>query len=348
MKLVIDLAKKGKGAVEPNPMVGCVIVKNNKVIGKGWHRYFGANHAEIEALNAAGSNARGADLYVTLEPCNSFGKRPPCTKAIVDAGIKRVFFAVKDPNVSNSRVYLEKNGVEVSSGLLNKQAKVLIKNYLKHLKIQPKITIKVAMTLDGKIATEKFDSKWITSQKSRDFVHKLRSKYDAVFVGFNTALKDNPRLTAHNKGKNPVRVVVDSKLKLPKSYHLFDGETTTIIIYDEKIKTIPAYLKKEKIILAPVNMRSAKKDFNVIVKKLNDLSVKTVLIEGGGEIISSVLFSNAADDIYLFTAPKIIGGKNAVSVVGGKGVAKISGAVKVKNMAVKKIGGDLLITGKLK
>ncbi len=347
MKTAIALAKNGEGRVYPNPMVGCVIVKNDKIAGRGWHKFFGAKHAEADALEDAGRKARGADLYVTLEPCNSHGKRPPCTKAIIEAGIKRVFVAAKDPGVSKSREVLEKNGVAVHYGILKKEAQYLIKDYLRHLKTKPQVTVKAAMTLDGKIATSKYDSKWITSEKSRSFTHALRSRYDAVLVGANTALKDNPYLTAHAKGKNPVRIVIDSKLKLPPKAHLLDGFVPTVVIYDEKT-AIPKHFKKEYVVLAPVNIAKAKKDFKVIIGKLDDLSLKKILIEGGGNVISSALFSGVVDDICVFIAPKIIGGSNAVSVVGGKGVEKISDALKVKDMKVKKIGADLLVTGKIR
>lgn len=348
MKTAITLAKKGGDKVYPNPMVGCVIVKDNKIIGKGWHDYFGGNHAEINALSEAGEKANGADMYVTLEPCNSYGKRPPCTEAIIKAGIKKVFFAVKDPNVSRSRERLESNGIEVFSGLMEKEAKKLIKVYLDHLKKKCRVTIKAAMTLDGKLATGTYDSKWITSEQSRRFAHKLRTKYDAILVGTNTALKDNPALDSHSQGKNPVRVVVDAKLKLSGKYNLLNGKIPTVVIYDKKVKKIPPVFKKEGIILAAVDIASAKKDFNIIIEKLNSMSLKTVLIEGGGAIISSAVFSKCVDDLYIFIAPKIIGGGNSVSVVGGRGVEKIADAVKVKNMRVKKIASDILITGKIK
>ncbi|MCA6079360.1 MAG: bifunctional diaminohydroxyphosphoribosylaminopyrimidine deaminase/5-amino-6-(5-phosphoribosylamino)uracil reductase RibD [Endomicrobium sp.] len=349
MQIALNLAKKGKGKVYPNPLVGCVIVKDNKVVGKGWHQHFGGNHAEINALRDAGGNAEGADLYVTLEPCNSYGKKPPCTLAIVKAGIKRVYYAIPDSNVSGSREVLQKNNIEVYEGLLKKQAEVLIKDYLKYLKSKPKVSVKAAMTLDGKIATYEYDSKWITSEESRNFVHKMRSRYDAVLVGTNTALKDNPFLTTHSKNlKNPIRVVIDSKLKLPESHHLFDVCIPTIVIYDSNVKSIPEHLKKEGIILSPIDIDAARKDFNVVVKKLNYLSLKRILIEGGSEIIASALFSNAVNDIYFFIAPKIAGGKTAISVVGGAGVKKISESLPVKNMKVKKVGFDLLVTGRIK
>jgi diaminohydroxyphosphoribosylaminopyrimidine deaminase/5-amino-6-(5-phosphoribosylamino)uracil reductase len=349
MQIAINLASKGKGKVYTNPLVGCIIVKDNKIVGGGWHEYFGGNHAEINALADAGKNTKGADLYVTLEPCNSYGKKPPCTLAIIKAGIKRVYYALGDKKVLGSREILEKNGIEVYEGLLKKQVKPLISDYLKHLKKPHKVSVKAAMTLDGKIATYNYDSKWITSRVSRNIAYKMRSRYDAIVVGSNTAIKDNPSLTSHSKKlKNPIRVVIDSYLKLPKTHNLLNGNIPTIVICDLSITNIPNHLKKEGIILAPIDINAAKKDFNVIIKKLNSFSLKSVLIEGGSKIISSALFSNVVDDVYFFIAPKIIGGKDAISVVGGAGVDKISEALGVKNMKVKKIGQDFLITGRLK
>jgi diaminohydroxyphosphoribosylaminopyrimidine deaminase/5-amino-6-(5-phosphoribosylamino)uracil reductase len=348
MQLAIKLAKRGKGKVYTNPLVGCVIVKNGKIVGKGWHNCFGGDHAEVGALTDAGGNAYGADMYVTLEPCNSYGKKPPCTLAIIKSGVKRVYYAVPDSNVSGTKEVLERCGVEVHSGILKEQAKELIKDYLRYLRSKSKVSVKVAMTLDGKIATCEYDSKWITSEKSRNFVHKMRSKYDAVLVGTVTAIRDNPHLDAHSKKlKSPLRVVIDSKLKVPKSHHLFDASIPTIVVYDLSVVDIPEYLKKEGIILAPVDITLAKKKFSVIIEKLNSLSIRRVLIEGGSEVIASALFSKTVDDVYFFIAPKIVGGKNAVPVVGGTGVKKILNSLNVKNMKVRKMGQDLLITGML-
>jgi diaminohydroxyphosphoribosylaminopyrimidine deaminase/5-amino-6-(5-phosphoribosylamino)uracil reductase len=349
MQVAIDLAKRGTDKVYTNPLVGCLVVKDDKIVGRGWHQYFGGEHAEVNALADAGKNAKSADLYVTLEPCNSYGKKPPCTLAIIRAGIKRVYYAMSDSNVSGGIEVLRKNGIEVYGGLLKKQVKILIKDYLMHLKNKSRISIKAAMTLDGKIATYKYDSKWITSEKSRDLVHKMRSQYDAVLVGANTVLKDDPFLTTHSKNlKNPMKVVIDSKLKLSKSCHLFDAGAPTIIIYDSGIKKIPNHLNRDGVVLAPVDIIAAKKDFGVIIKKLGSISVKKILIEGGSEVITSALFSDVVDDVYFFIAPKIIGGKNSIPVVGGIGVKKISESLRIKNMKVKKIGFDLLVTGQVK
>jgi diaminohydroxyphosphoribosylaminopyrimidine deaminase/5-amino-6-(5-phosphoribosylamino)uracil reductase len=350
MRMAIELAKRGQGKVYPNPMVGCVIVKDNKVVGKGWHKYFGGKHAEVNALEEALEDARGADLYVTLEPCDRYGKRPPCRVEIIKAGIKRVFFSLADKKVKRTKRVFEKKGIEVFEGLLKKEAKVLVREYVKFLRSKPQVTIKAAMTLDGKIATSKYDSKWITEGKAREIVHKMRSCYDAVVVGGNTAFKDNPFLSSHGKGeRNPVRVVIDSKLRLPKRYHLLDRRGCTIVIYDTNVQKIPNHLlNKENIILAQVDIKAAKKDFNIIVKKLNSLSIKRILIEGGSEIIASALFSKSVDDIYLFVAPKIIGGREAIPLVGGRGVDKIDKALKVRRLKIREIGTDLLIRGRMR
>jgi diaminohydroxyphosphoribosylaminopyrimidine deaminase/5-amino-6-(5-phosphoribosylamino)uracil reductase len=348
MKMAIDLAKNGAGKVEPNPMVGCVIVNDGKIVSKGWHHYFGAEHAEIDALSKAGKKAENADLYVTLEPCNSYGKKPPCSHSILKAKIRRVFYAVKDPNESGSETFLKNHNIEVYGGLLKKEASFLIKEHLKHIKIKNRVSIKAAMTLDGKIASHIYDSKWITSKKARDFVHKLRSGYDAVLIGTNTALKDNPFLTSHLKGRNPIRVVIDANLRIPQNANILNNESSTIIFYDKSVQKMKEHFYRDNIILAPIDIKKAKRDFNIIIEKLNLFAVKTILIEGGGQTIASALFSKSVDDIYFFIAPKIIGGQNAVSVVGGVGIEKIKNALMIKDASVKKIGRDFLFKGRIK
>lgn len=349
MEIAIKLAKNGINKVYPNPLVGCVIVKDNKIIAKSYHKCFGGHHAEVNAILDAGKNAVGADLYVTLEPCNSYGKQPPCTKAIIDSKIKRVFYAVEDEKKYNSMETLQRAGIKVYGGLLQNQAKKLLSDYLKHEKLVPKLTIKAAVSLDGKIATRTYDSKWITCQKSRDYVHKLRTKYDAILVGTNTALKDNPFLTSHNKGKNPIRVVIDSNLKLKANSNLLNTNySSTVVLYDKNISVIPKHFIKEGIVLRPIDINKAKKDFSLIIKNLNEISLKTILIEGGGEIITSALSSKIVNDLYLFVAPKIIGGKNAIQFVSGDGVAFVKNALKVKIMKTKKMDKDILIYGRLK
>lgn len=344
MKTAVKLAQNGGSDVYPNPQVGCVIVKDNKIVGQGYHEFFGGPHAEINALAQAGKNAAAADLYVTLEPCNTYGKRPPCVQAILKSGIKRVFFAINDPYSAKGADFLRANGVEVCGGVCKKEASALVKDFFRHKKSKPLISMKAAMTLDGKIATSVYDSKWISSAKSRDFVHKLRTRYDAVLIGKNTALEDNPALTSHGKGRNPIRVLIDFNLDVPPDYYLYGGSVPTIVVYDERQKIM--YPGVEKMIFVPVDASKAKKDFKIIRDTLLGLGIKTILIEGGGEIFSSALFSGCVDDLYIFIAPKIIGGKNAVSVVGGAGVDRIDYALKIKNMRISKFGDDFLVRGK--
>ena len=351
MNAALKLARKEGDFVFPNPLVGCVIVKNGKIIGEGCHKFFGGAHAEANALGAAGKNAAGADMYVTLEPCSSFGKTPPCAQAIIAAKIKRVFYAHSDVNKKNAGLgarILRRAGVDVHAGPLAARARVLNKKFIKHMtRGGIRTDVKFAMSLDGKIASETFDSKWITCKESRNFVHALRSKYDAVIVGTNTVLKDNPFLTSRGKGKNPVRVVIDENLQTPAGYNVFDGAAVTVFVCGGKIKNIPPRFKKEKVTVLKIDFKKFKKDFKVLTRKLRGCGIKKILIEGGGETISSALFSGAADGVYAFAAPKIIGGRAAVTPVGGNGVNFVSDALKIKNMKVRKTGRDFLFTGDL-
>ena len=239
IKMTFNLAKKAKGLVYPNPMVGCVLVKNNKVISTGYHKFFGASHAEAQAINSCKTNVAGSTLYVNLEPCNNWGKCPPCVDLIIKSKIKKVVCCMKDPNPLTKGTSLKKlkqAGIEIVNDILEKQAKQLNKQYIKHItKVKPYIVIKTAMSLDGKIASYTGDSKWISNGKSRNFVHKLRTKFDAILVGTNTILKDNPVLSSHNQGKNPIRIILDKNLKIPKDYNVLDGTIPTIIFYDKKI-----------------------------------------------------------------------------------------------------------------
>ncbi len=348
MRIVLSLAQKGKGYVFPNPLVGALIVKDGKIISKGYHKYFGAPHAEVEAINSADKkNVAGSTLYVNLEPCNNWGKCPPCVDLIIKSKIKTVVCAMKDPNSltgGKSFKKLKHAGIEVITGILEKDAVKLNKEYVKNIKSTKQyIIVKSAVSLDGKIATETGDSKWISNEKSRKFVRQLRTKFDAILAGTNTVLKDNPILSSHGYGKNPIRVIVDEKLKIPKNYNVLDGTIPTIILYDEKIKKVPAYFKKDCIKLVGINFKEAKKDFNVIMKKLKQMALKKILIEGGGEINSSVLKTKKVDEVILFVAPIIVGGRNAKTFVEGEGVKYIRNALNFSNIKVKKFNNDVAI-----
>ena len=352
MQLVLDLAKKGNGYVFPNPMVGALLVKDGKIISKGYHKYFGAAHAEADAINSSKTNVAGSTLYVNLEPCNNWGKCPPCVDLIIKSKIKTVVCAMKDPNPLTSGKSFKKlrsAGITVINGILEKQAKQLNKEYINNIKkIKPYILIKSAVSLDGKIATYMGDSKWISNEKSRKFVHKLRTKFDAILVGTNTVLKDNPMLSSRGYGKNPVRVILDEKLKIPSNYNVVDGTIPTIILYDENIKKIPKHFNKDCIKLVPINFKKAKKDFNVIIDKLNKMALKRILIEGGGEINSSVIGSKKVDEVILFIAPIIVGGRNAKTFVEGDGVKFIKDSLKFKKVEMINFGTDIAIFAKQK
>ena len=350
MQLVLDLAKKGNGYVFPNPMVGAILVKDNKIISKGYHKYFGASHAEVQAINSSKVNVEGSILYVNLEPCNNWGKCPPCVDLIIKSKIKNVVCAMKDPNpLTSGKSFkkLQESGITVINGVLEKQAIKLNKEYIKHIKkVKPYILVKSAVSLDGKIATYTGDSKWISNEKSRKFVHKLRTHFDAILIGTNTVLKDNPMLSSRGYGKNPIRVILDENLKIPANYNVIDGTIPTIILYDEKIKRIPKHFNKDCIKLIPLNFNKAKKNFNVIIEKLNKMALKRILIEGGGEINSSVLKTGKVDEILLFVAPIIVGGRNAKTFVEGDGIKYIKDSLKFEKVAVKKFGKDIAIFAK--
>lgn len=350
MKAALVLAAKGRGYVYPNPMVGCVLVKDGKIIAKGYHKFFGAEHAEAQAIRIAGDKAKDCILYVNLEPCNKWGKRPPCVDLIIKSKIKKIVCSMIDPNdhaAGKSFEKLKRSGIEVISGILEKEAVQLNKEYINHIKkIKQYITVKSAVSLDGKIATSKGDSKWITNNKSRDFVHKIRTEYDAILIGTNTVLKDNPLLSSHGKGKNPIRLILDEKLATPSYYKIINSKIPTMIFYDQNLKNIPEYFLKDFVKLIPVDFKAAKKNFNIIIDKLHNMSLKRIFVEGGGEINASVLKTGKVNEIMLFIAPLIVGGRNAKTFVEGNGRDYIKDSLKIKKITVKKFGDDILLTGK--
>lgn len=319
MRLAIKLAKKAEGMTSPNPIVGAVIVKNNKIIGTGYHKKCGLPHAEINALREAGPKAKGADLYVTLEPCDHYGRTPPCTGAIIASGIKKVVIAVKDPNpINNGRGVkkLRRNGIRVESGVLAEEAAAMNKPYIKFItKGLPYITIKVAQSLDGKIATRTGDSKWISSEDSRRYVHMLRGKVDAVMVGAKTILKDDPALLSNSsKNKQPMRIIVAGKTKIPRSAKVFSTIDRSPVIVAKSLK-----------------------------EALSQKNVTSILVEGGGELIASLLEKGLVDKILIFIAPRIIGGRSAKTAVEGTGVAYIKDAINFKKISIRRFKKDILI-----
>ena len=316
MDLALELAEKGRGYVNPNPMVGAVVVKNGEIVGKGWHKYFGGPHAEVYALDEAGEKAEGATIYVTLEPCSHFGKTPPCVEKIKKFKIKKCVIACLDPNplvAGRGKKILEEAGIEVVVGVREKEAKSLNKVFMKYItEKNPYLFLKCAITLDGKIATNYNDSKWITNEKSREKVQLLRHEYMGIMVGINTLINDNPRLTARvENGINPYRIVVDPHFRIPLESNFVslgsEDEKSIVItslenINNEKISE----LEKNKIKI--VYMEGYEFSVDEILKKIGELKIDSVLLEGGSYLISKAFAENRIDGGEIFIAPKILGG----------------------------------------
>lgn len=360
MRLAMQLAGNAIGRTSPNPLVGAVIVKDNRVVGCGWHRKAGTPHAEVHALNQAGELAQGADVYVTLEPCAHYGKTPPCAKALVEAKVKNVYGGLLDVNpkvAGKGFKILEDAGIHVEYGFLQdelrKQNEVFFK-WIEHKK--PFVVLKAAMTLDGKIATATGQSKWITNETSRAYGYKLRDIYDGIMVGINTVIEDNPMLTSRvDGGKNPIRIVVDSSLKI---------DINANVVQDKSAKTIIATTdkaNKDKILklqAQDVDVIVVDKDENdkVDIEKLLDIlgqqnigqqNICSILVEGGATLSGSFVAKKLVDKVYFFIAPKIIGGKEAKTPVAGTGILNLQEALALKDIQIEKLEEDILIIGRV-
>lgn len=349
MELALKLAEKGKGLTSPNPCVGCIIVKRGKIVGRGYHKKAGTEHAEIIALNDAGKKAQNATLYVTLEPCSHWGKTPPCTDKIVDAGIREVIIGTKDPNpVVSGFLALKSRRLKVKIGILEEKAQKLNEFYNKFIKTgTPYVIMKVAMTLDGKIATSTGDSKWITSLEARKFAHKLRTGVDAVMVGINTVIKDNPMLTPrHFKGKDPIKIVVDSSLKIPRTSNLMKNPGLLWVATTSKApkKKIDEFTGKGVTVLV-TKSKDGFVDLKELMKELAKRGVTSILLEGGAKIYSSAIKEKIIDKVIIVTAPKLVG--NGIAAIGNLGIKKIDKAINLKNPVCSKLGKDMMIEGTL-
>lgn len=318
MDMALELAKRGKGHVNPNPMVGAVVVKDGEIVGRGWHKYFGGPHAEVYALDEAGERAEGATIYVTLEPCSHFGKTPPCVEKIKKFKIKKCVIACLDPNplvAGRGKQILEEAGIEVVVGVREQEAKALNKVFMKYItEKNPYLFLKCAITLDGKIATNYNDSKWITNEKSRERVQYLRHEYMGIMVGINTLLNDNPRLTARiENGVNPYRIVVDPHLRTPLESNfvsLGNEDEKSIIVTSEENKNTNSekILELEKNKIKFIYMKGYDFSVDEILRKIGELKIDSVLLEGGSYLISKAFAENRIDGGEIFIAPKILGG----------------------------------------
>jgi len=348
LKQTFQLAKKGLSWTNPNPMVGALIVKKGKVIARGYHKRVGLPHAEIEALSSAKQCLKGSTLYINLEPCSHSGRTPACAPAIIQAGISRVVCSTLDPNpkVSGQGIkLLKKAGLEVSVGLLEKEARFLNEAFFTfHQKKRPFIAIKFAASLDGKIATKTGQSKWITNEMAREYARKLRASYQAVLVGINTILKDNPNLGLREKNKKePLRLILDPKLKIPlNSQVLRDNNVlliTTSFADQEKLKAI----KKRKIPF--ISYKRETISLATLLESLKKRQIISILVEGGGETIGHFIDKGLVDKIYAFYSPIIIGGKEAVKAVSGQGIKNLKSAIHLTNLSFKHFGDNFLLIG---
>ena len=345
------LALAENGFTSPNPMVGAVIVKDGRIVGEGFHRRAGMPHAEVEALKKAGKKARGATMYVTLEPCCHWGRTPPCTDTVISARISKVVAAMRDPNpvvAGKGFSALRKAGVKVKVGVLSKEAEKLNEAYIKRMKTgKPFVILKAALSADGKIATKTGDSRWISSEESRRMVHILRSRVDAVVVGAGTVIADNPRLTSRIRGgRNPLRVVVDDKLRSLLNARVFAGGKA-IVATTSKANAIKRRALEKKGVRVLV-LGKNEVDLRKLSRALGRLGATSILIEGGGTLNASALEQKIADKIMFFIAPKIIGGRDAKTPVEGAGVARVEKAMRIKDITTTRVGDDILIEGYLK
>jgi diaminohydroxyphosphoribosylaminopyrimidine deaminase/5-amino-6-(5-phosphoribosylamino)uracil reductase len=357
MQLALALAARGKGFTSPNPCVGAVVVKNGEVVGQGWHRAYGADHAEVMAIDDAKDAARGADLFVTLEPCNHFGKTPPCTHKILAAGIRRVTAACPDPNpaASGGLAFLSQNNVAVSCGLLQDQAEILIEDFLWYVRHHtPFVTLKCAATLDGRIATFAGESKWITCEAARAFGHEIRGQVDAILVGSGTLHADNPSLTCRIPGKqtrDPVRIILDTRLTISEHAKVIRQESVapTIVVTGPDVPADKkARLLKQNVQILEIGLKNNRLDLQELMVTLGEMSITSLLIEGGGTVAANALAEGIVNKLIYFLAPKLLGGSDGKAVFEGKGVEKLADAVTLARMTVTRMDTDILVQGYIK
>jgi diaminohydroxyphosphoribosylaminopyrimidine deaminase/5-amino-6-(5-phosphoribosylamino)uracil reductase len=355
MQRALELAVQGQGYVEPNPMVGCVIAQGAQVVGEGWHRRFGGPHAEVEALGVAGPRAAGATMVVTLEPCCHHGKTPPCTEAIVAAGIRRVVVAQQDPfpEVSGGGLAaLRAAGIQLELGVLEDEARRLVAPYRKLLATgRPWVIAKWAMSLDGRTATRTGSSRWISNEASRQIVHGLRGRVDAVLVGRQTARVDDPMLTARPPGPRvALRVVVDSRASLSSGSQLVRTARQTPVLVAASEAASPADRQRLaeagcEVLVCPGDSHAER--LTGLLDELGRRRHTNVLVEGGGQLLGGLLEGRHIDEVHVFIAPKLVGGESARSPIEGEGIAAMSDAVALDSPKWRQLGGDLYCTGRI-
>ncbi|MDX1501677.1 MAG: bifunctional diaminohydroxyphosphoribosylaminopyrimidine deaminase/5-amino-6-(5-phosphoribosylamino)uracil reductase RibD [Thermoanaerobaculia bacterium] len=353
MRRALALARRAEGRTSPNPMVGAVVVRDGEIVGEGYHRRAGAPHAEVEALAAAGERARGARVYVTLEPCSHHGRTPPCADALLQAGVAEVVYAVGDPNeLVSGRGHrrLEAAGVKVRAGLCADEARELNLPFFRHVTTgRPFVTAKFAMSLDGKIATRAGDSQWISGPESLLRVHEMRDTSDAILVGARTALTDDPRLTTRREGardvRHPLRVVADSTGRVPATARLYAAEPppgATLATTQAAPAVHREALSRQGVAVWTLPAApDGRVSLSHLLDELGRHEVLTLMVEGGGELLAALLAEGLVDRLWAITAPLVIGGRGAPGPVGGPGVERLADALRLRRLRVESVGDDL-------
>jgi diaminohydroxyphosphoribosylaminopyrimidine deaminase/5-amino-6-(5-phosphoribosylamino)uracil reductase len=357
LERALALAARGRGRTRPNPMVGALVVRDGRIVGRGWHTRAGAPHAEVAALLQAGERARGARLYVNLEPCCHFGRTPPCTDAILAAGVTEVIACMRDPDPRvNGRGFarLRRAGVSVRSGLMRREAEALNEAFLRaQRRGLPLVTLKAGMSLDGRIATACGRSRWITSAAARDAARRLRARHDAVLVGIGTLLADDPLLSANGhtprEASGPVRVVLDSRLRTPPRARVLRSEGGPVVVLTRRGAPEARRLRLERAgaLVIEVPGKGPRVDLRGALRALAGRGISSVLIEGGGEVLGAALDAAVGERVALYVAPRLLGGASARPAFAGRGALRPEGAARLRDVSVKRIDRDFLIEGRL-
>jgi diaminohydroxyphosphoribosylaminopyrimidine deaminase/5-amino-6-(5-phosphoribosylamino)uracil reductase len=355
MARAVELAARGEGHVEPNPMVGCVIVRDGRVVGEGWHQRYGGPHAEVNALRAAGTSAQGATLFVTLEPCCHEGKTPPCADAVIEAGVARAVIAQQDPfpQVAGRGLRkLEQAGIRIELGVLEAAAAELTAPYRKLLSAErPWVLAKWAMTLDGKLATRRGDSQWISNEQSRSSAHRLRGRVDAILVGQRTAALDDPALTARPAGpRTPLRIVLDSRARMADDRQLVATAQqipVLVVAGSEASEKDCQRLRSAGCEVFLAGGDSAAERVHSLLDELGARRMTNLLVEGGGQVLGAFQDAGEIDEVHVFIAPKILGGAEAVSPCSGVGVDRVVDALRLAQVHVESLAGDVYIRGRI-
>jgi diaminohydroxyphosphoribosylaminopyrimidine deaminase/5-amino-6-(5-phosphoribosylamino)uracil reductase len=358
MKIALEMAQKGRGWTSPNPMVGAVVVKDGRIVGQGCHERVGGPHAEVNAIDDAGDDARNATLYVTLEPCNHFGRTPPCTQKIIDAGIRRVVVGMNDPNpdvTGGGNAFLKEHQIEVTTAVLEKEAKELNEGFATWITTKkPFVIAKCAATLDGRIATRTGDAKWVTGPVSRRHVHRIRHGVDGIMVGVQTVIADNPSLTTRlegEEGSDPTRVILDTNLSMPPTAKMLSqpsNAATWIVCGPDATEKRRKNLEKAGARIMRVPTLESRIDLPALIKRLGSENITSLLIEGGGTVLGSAFAAGIVDKVCFFYAPKILGGDDGVPICRGTGPDSMAKSLAVHDITVHRFDMDVMLQGYLK